>query len=381
MRNHKFAVFFSTLISVSSVNGFDFSRINVSWQYDPLAEIQASNRITQNGDSMTVFLRFNSDELANWTFQYFVQPKYESEFHSNLKSYELDTLLSNEGSIILRLKFIKPEENLMVAKIFKEDAFYYYDVPLINGSLPYPSFYPLDEDGLPVFENFIRTSKSFWVGEDQFYASEYAENFGFADPPMADMKLLAPSISPDTSFVFSGFPPFKDNFFYNVRSDSNASIGITILKTSPYFPQLRLLGELADAMTYILNEPERKALGASKNLKESFDSFWINTFTTKFRARNAIRNYYNSVEQANKVFTDFKQGWKTDRGMLLIVYGAPDEVYRTGSEEEWYYDLGAAFEFTIISTFFSPKTYALRRRIEHEASWFEFIASIRRGAE
>lgn len=89
----------------------------------------------------------------------------------------------------------------------------------------------------------------------------------------------------------------------------------------------------------------------SKNPKESFDSFWMNTYSTKSRARNAIRKYYNWIENANTLFTDFKPGWKTDRGMMYIVFGKPNEVYRTGSLEEWYYDDGSAFEFTIISTF------------------------------
>ena len=135
------------------------------------------------------------------------------------------------------------------------------------------------------------------------------------------------------------------------------------------------------SMHYILNEPERKSFANSRNPRESFDSFWINTFKSKFRARNAIRNYYNWIEQANKRFTDFKQGWKTDRGMIYIVYGVPDEVYRSDGEEEWFYDEGPSFEYTILATFFSPKTYALRRNLSHQKSWFEFIAAMRRRSE
>ena len=150
-----------------------------------------------------------------------------------------------------------------------------------------------------------------------------------------------------------------------------------MLKVPPYYPEYKMLDELIASMYYLLNEPERRGMKNSRNPKKSFDSFWINTYSTKYRARNAIRNYFNRVERANRIFTDFKQGWKTDRGMLFIVFGAPDEVYRTGNSEEWYYDEGHSFEFTILSTFFAPRTYALRKRRDYETLWYESIAAIR----
>ncbi len=364
-----------------SVVALDFSRINISWQYDPQAEIQMYDRVVQNGDSLAIFIKFGFDEGVNWKIDYLVQPNYSSEAHKKLKSFSIDTLFSDSKSFIIRLDFQKPEENLLVAKIFQDGAFYYYDIRLKNGSLAYPSILLVDDSGFPVFDNFLRTSNFGWVGSDQFHVTQYVEDAEPADAPMASMKALAPSILPDSSFVFKDSVSFTDNNFYVVRSDSNALSGVTIMKVSPYYPEFKLLRELAASMHYILNEPERNSLASSRNLRESFDSFWIQTFKSKFRARNAIRNYYNWVELANKLFTDFKQGWKTDRGMIVIVYGLPDEVYRSDSEEEWFYDEGPSFEYTILSTFFSPETYALRRNLGLQQSWFEFVAAMRRGSE
>lgn len=381
MRIYKNIVCCFSLLTFISAGAIDFSRVNISWQYDPLAEIELRARVIQKGDSVEVFIRFRFDETTQWQMNYLVQSGYESESHFNLAPYSVDTLLSASGSAIVKLTFKKPDENLLVAKIFKEDAFYYYDIPLRNGSLPYSPILLLDEVGLPIFDSYLNTTKFTWSGADEFYAMEYDENFEPADPPMGKMKPLAPSIFPDSTFQFSNEVTFADDNFYVVREDSNALSGVTILKASAYYPQHKLLGELASSMHYILNEPEQKAIRNSRNLKESFDSFWVKTYTTKFRARNAIRNYFNWVEQANKRFTDFKPGWKTDRGMIYIVYGVPDEVYRVDGEEEWYYDEGPSFEYTIISTFFAPRTYSLRRQLEHEKSWFEFIAAMRRGTE
>ena len=368
-----------SLLLVFSLQAIDFSRINISWQYDPLAEIELRNRVTQNGEVVSVFLRFRADSIADWSMDFFVQPKYESESHTKFETYQMDTLISDTNKKILKLTFKKPDENLLVIKISQLDAFYYYDVPIKNGSFPFSAICPTDKEGLPVFDNYLNSSSFSWLGKQNLYVQQYAENFTFADPPMVDMKLLAPSILPDSAFTFSNAESLESDYFYVVREDSNASTGVTILKTSPYFPELKQLIELTNSMHYILNESERRGLKNSNNLKQSFDSFWIKTYVTKFRARNAIRYYFNWVKQANRLFTDFKQGWKTDRGMLFIVFGVPDEVYRTDNEEEWYYDNGSSFEFSVISTFFSPRTYALRRRIEFEEKWFEYIAAIRLG--
>ena len=54
--------------------------------------------------------------------------------------------------------------------------------------------------------------------------------------------------------------------------------------------------------------------------------------------------FYNRVLQANKKYADsYNEGWTTDRGKSLILYGKPDDVesyrYKIKSKpyEIWYY--------------------------------------------
>ncbi len=56
-------------------------------------------------------------------------------------------------------------------------------------------------------------------------------------------------------------------------------------------------------------------------------------------------DYFRRVETANNNYrTGFREGWKTDRGRIYIIYGAPDEVERHTNEvdvkpyEIWYYN-------------------------------------------
>lgn len=58
--------------------------------------------------------------------------------------------------------------------------------------------------------------------------------------------------------------------------------------------------------------------------------------------------------------TTFKQGWRTDRGRVLLLYGRPDEIERNPSSidtkpyETWFYyslDGGVKFIFGDVSGF------------------------------
>lgn len=373
------SVLFGLIMLFSAkTEAINFSRINVAWQYDLNAPIQMAHRVISVDGEISVFLQVKTDSV-NWRYEFLSQNGYESEKHVEISPVRIDTLQNSGTGVLLKLDLGFSVNDLLVIKIFRYEEYYYYDLGLKIGTIPFPSIYPVNADGIPILANYINRSGYEWKNGEYYFVMRYKDSFSTADPPMADMKPLAPSLTMDSSFTFVDTVLLEDGYFYTVLNDSLATSGVTMLKVPPYFPEYRQLNELVESMFYITSEPEKKSLINSKDLKKNFDSFWINNFSTKPRARNAIRKYYNSIEQANILFTDFKAGWKTDRGMMYIVFGIPDEVYRTNSLEEWYYDTGEAFEFSVISSFFAPRTYTLRRSKDLEELWFSEIAAIRRG--
>ncbi len=87
-----------------------------------------------------------------------------------------------------------------------------------------------------------------------------------------------------------------------------------------------------------------------------------------------MRSYFKRVESANLYFTSFKEGWKTDRGMIFIVFGAPDEVTFSGQQEKWSYKSPRqVFIFTKAGSVYSPEHSVLIRDAQYTENWYQTI--------
>lgn len=115
------------------------------------------------------------------------------------------------------------------------------------------------------------------------------------------------------------------------------------------------LEEAIDPLIYII---EREKLDEIKNApiekkKGMFHEFWKKRDPSPDTDRNEMmEEYYARVEFTNKNFSHHKEGWKTDRGMIYIIFGPPDNIERhpfeinTKPYEVWsYYGINREFIF------------------------------------
>jgi len=112
-----------------------------------------------------------------------------------------------------------------------------------------------------------------------------------------------------------------------------------------------------ETLRYIANEEEKKIFGSlTEEAKRDFlVRFWSRRDLTPETARNEFRDdYLSRVEYANKSFSGLGEGWKSDMGRVLLIYGYPSEVERIPSSgesrayQEWnYYEIegGVVFYF------------------------------------
>ena len=92
------------------------------------------------------------------------------------------------------------------------------------------------------------------------------------------------------------------------------------------------------------------------------------------------------MEEANRQFTDLKEGWKTDRGMVFVLLGPPSEISNNLDRQVWYYDLPGSqgigsfiFRRMVIGEGeTSVMTFVLYRDAQYEQLWLAIGARWRR---
>jgi len=156
------------------------------------------------------------------------------------------------------------------------------------------------------------------------------------------------------------------------------------------YPQLTHLDQLIEALDYIATPEEMAAIrGAADPVarKRMFDAFWGRTGGDRLAASDALGRYYSRVEEANRAYSSFKEGWKTDRGMISIVMGPPLYVEDSIDELRWFYSYddqypGRYFVFERSRGQFHSlgfPHYILNRTMNQEREWRLAVQRWRRG--
>ncbi len=175
-----------------------------------------------------------------------------------------------------------------------------------------------------------------------------------------------------------------DEGYYFFQNDSNAQTGLLLRTVHDAFPKVKDWEEMVDMVTYISTKKEHETLLLAQDKKKALDAYWYNLTRNEEVAKDLIRNYFKMVEFANILFTDFKEGWKTDRGMVYIVMGPPQEVNFYEDREVWSYagidnTSKIRFTFTRVKTILSQHFYTLNRSRAYQPIWFKNISQWRSG--
>jgi GWxTD domain-containing protein len=107
------------------------------------------------------------------------------------------------------------------------------------------------------------------------------------------------------------------------------------------------IDKATDELLYIAKGSEiehiRGAATSEEKLKR-FLEFWEKHNPNPKDSSNALmEEYYSRIEYANKKFQGYLEGWKTDRGMVLVEFGQPQNIERHPFDSDnkpyeiWYY--------------------------------------------
>jgi len=167
-----------------------------------------------------------------------------------------------------------------------------------------------------------------------------------------------------------------------VYLSGSSSDGFKLFRFYDGYPQVGNAGKMRDALRYISTDNEYADL-LQLPPKAAVDKFWIDLAGNSERALTLIKRYYNRVEEANQLFSLLDEGWKSDRGMIYIVFGSPGFVYRNSEHEEWTYGepgnpLSVRFYFHIFQNSPGIQDYRLIRSEEYRRPWHLAVSNWRR---
>lgn len=349
--------------------------INYSYRYNPGIGFFLNWNVTPSGNTYTLFYDL---QLADTTQKNAYSIQFElRESLSDKSGNAVTTPSSLSGSRDFQAQ---EKQNILVAKVKAGDGdkatvYIFYKL------LPTQNSQYLVVNQRPVLNGFVHLQEPLqFLGFDQrpVTASYYSDFFPAAAPPFATAQAkVSKTIAPDS--LFSIDPALATKFLkkglYLLQTDTASTTGLAFRVEDDY-PKLGRLETLAGPLLYICTKQENEKLRQAGNDKKKFDQVILSITGNAERARTFMRTYFKRVELANQYFTSYKEGWKTDRGMIYIIFGVPEEVYLFDDREVWEYkneQTKIRFQFTKSPSLFDPDNYVLIRDKKFNTPWLDMV--------
>ncbi|HCW08967.1 MAG TPA: hypothetical protein DGG95_16550, partial [Cytophagales bacterium] len=175
------------------------------------------------------------------------------------------------------------------------------------------------------------------------------------------------------------FTPKKEGL-YLFQEDTSAARGFSYRVVKETFPKFTKIADLIPPLILVTTPDEFKDLTNSQGEKAKFDKVILNICGDKDRAKNFMKNFFRNIELANIYFSSYKEGWKTDRGMLYLIFGMPDEVSKNSGNEIWsYHNLNMKITFVKSGSVYDPENYVMLRDKKFTDPWFSTVDLWRKG--
>lgn len=378
------------------------------------SSLLAKARFLDNGSTLVVFVNIDpgkavtpTDFVRQYAIRYTLLPDYGSRqdlASGTVKLSWQENTFRQEGWYTVRFELPKPakEKEMYTGVVLTEitdlasnakatadvlvrfqsgkvgDYFAYFDA---SGQVPRMSNYARVGDTLQL-RSLTRTDTTFQLFHYDF-------EFDPALPPMATgQRPPARQLFVDSTARVRTNVPFvvpREGLFYALR-DTSERYGLGLVATDDRYPRLTRPEKLVRPLIYVSTNQEIGDLTGSADAKRALDRYWLSlSGGNQQNARRSIRAYYRRVEQANRLFTSYKEGWKTDRGMVFIVMGPPARVQRSRDKEVWVYTRRGSqfseinFTFNKRANQFVEDHYELSRFVEFQPIWYPAVEAWRTG--
>jgi GWxTD domain-containing protein len=236
---------------------------------------------------------------------------------------------------------------------------------------------------------FVKVSDTVMIESSslsQVFLVKFNTNFEPAAPPMITenaIKSAALNVI-KISQIPTNQPLMIDEGLYLVQQDTSTGVGVGLKVTPKDFPKYKKFNHLVNAMMYISTTSEMGSFLTSDDERVVFDNFWLKLGGNVENAQRMLKLYFQRVKEANQQFTNYKEGWKTDMGIIHIIFGTPDNIIENQESIKWEYFSSpnrpkVAFDFVKKSNIFTGYHYELQRSPLHKDAWYDTVKKWRGG--
>ncbi len=375
--------FFFLLACVASFSQ-TLSSLNLNYIYDPQQEVLLQIEAIRGKDQFIIQFQLQTNSEQNSVDNYTITWERWESFNArqghaieqSILDFPSNQKMKKLGKIIFPMTDKAWE---LVAKVTNSTTLKSWNfIQTIDPKYPVVGFVEGTEGFIvkPYITKF-KPASIYGSGAKPLHVDYHKTIFDAASPPFAE-KQAKPDrfMFPDSVFTLQSGDKlsFKKEGLYLVQEDTLAPEGFSFRVVKESFPKFTKIEDLAAPLIFVCTKEEHDQLLDAKDDKAKFDKVILDITKDKDRAKNFMRSYFRRVELANTYFSSYKEGWKTDRGMIYLIFGLPDEVSKTGQKEIWYYKTSRArFTFVKAGSVYDADQYTLVRDNNFTEVWFSTI--------
>jgi GWxTD domain-containing protein len=319
----------------------------VLWQTSQTVELQLKDFMQTISHRLSSLKRFSTD-LMQGKYELVLQvtdnsSKIIAEFHKSvaIKDFSTDSLAVSDLMLVHRMDVDGMRKNIvpnLTGVLVKESNGFYLFFELYNR---------VQLDSVQLVCKFINQKKE--VVAQRTKSESLSDN-----RTQMIWQIDTPSIAAGQYvFLIEATGYSKVNPAITVHTSSSRTCLVRI-KNLPL--TITDIDKATDQLQYIAKGSEIaliKEAATQEEKQKRFFEFWAKRDPDPKTSRyELMQEYYMRVAYANNNFGQFIEGWKTDRGMVLIRFGSPQNVDRHpfGSDSKpyeiwYYYDQNREFMF------------------------------------
>ncbi len=245
----------------------------------------------------------------------------------------------------------------------------------------------------PIYDQYFVTGDTIHLDFPRFRNSEYpvVEIFALSELPNLPPPAFSnntPVIPDSTSFSITNLN--FDNGRYHFIAENKSYLFRTKNSSQLYlyshgeFPNTTALKDLIAPLRYITSKSEFEYIYNVRDPYAGFCNFWKDCGGSEEKAKELISIFFKRVNTSNTFFSTTIPGWRTDRGMIYIIYGKPTRVENVGYSERWIYgDETIPGSFSFLFRYkkdnLSDNVFILQRDPLYRNSWEQAVNTWRQG--